>query len=210
MNSEMSDSEFEETLSEDPGNPIFAEYAESLRVKNELDKAMHVCLRGLSVNPDFHKGRLLLARIMFLKEYTPFVIRELEHLIKVFPDNKSIKKILTKLSPYSFDNVHDNDEVVENEDKNKETEDVEVDKVTSEDKDEKEDADSVKETESKEGVKEEKESIEDSSEDNKEKEENEKSEESKDEAKEEKEETLAEADFDLDIFDDSEEEKDPK
>jgi hypothetical protein len=87
------------TLVEDPGNPVFAEYAEHLRLAGQKMAGMEVCLNGLSLNPDCHKGRLVLARIFYDGNYLPFAVRELQALCVALPENKSVRRLLEKLAP---------------------------------------------------------------------------------------------------------------
>lgn len=88
----------EEVLKENPGDPAFVEYANHLLETGHDDQAMMVCLAGLSSNPGEHRGRLLLARIFFLKSFIPFAISELRILNKALPENEPIRKLLQKLS----------------------------------------------------------------------------------------------------------------
>lgn len=97
----MKDKEFKRLLDEDPGDPVFAEYAEILRGKKQLDEALFVCLAGLSKNPSFHRGRLVLARVFYQKDYLTFAVREVEQLVSELPTNQSLRKLLAALSPSS-------------------------------------------------------------------------------------------------------------
>ena len=90
---------FEEILSDDPGNPIFAEFAESLRQQGTRLAALSVCLAGLSANPTCHRGRLVLARVFFDLGYHAFAVRELEELSIALPKVESITKLLNKFDP---------------------------------------------------------------------------------------------------------------
>ncbi|MCB0338182.1 MAG: hypothetical protein KDD53_01195 [Bdellovibrionales bacterium] len=89
-------SDMRETLREDPGNPVFLEYAQTLIDSDKLDEALGVLLSGLSHNPGYHKGRALLAKLFYIQGYTPFAIRELECLLESLPENQSIKRLLQK------------------------------------------------------------------------------------------------------------------
>jgi len=97
----MNKQELEALLGQDPGNGVFADYAELLRSEGQIDLAMDSCLRGLSINPGIHKGRLTLARLYYEKGFLPFAIRELELLRAALPDNRSISKLLEKFQPGS-------------------------------------------------------------------------------------------------------------
>lgn len=93
--------EAQEILAADAGNPIFAEYANFLREQQEFLRALDVCLSGLSLNPECHKGRLVLARIFYEKKYLPFAVREVELLCGKIPENQFLNRLLQQLSPES-------------------------------------------------------------------------------------------------------------
>jgi hypothetical protein len=88
-----------EKLLEDPGNPVFAEFAEYLRRKRQMADAMSICLSGLSANPSCHSGRLVLARIYYSLSYIPFASRELEFLLSFFPEDQSLRRLVLALNP---------------------------------------------------------------------------------------------------------------
>lgn len=96
---ENTSDEFEKVLEEDPGNSVFCDYAEQLRIAGNFPKALDVCLKGLSVNPDFHKGRLALARIFYEQSYLPFAIREVKCLSEALPDNRYLQRLYAQLAP---------------------------------------------------------------------------------------------------------------
>ncbi|MEZ4754369.1 MAG: hypothetical protein R3A13_08695 [Bdellovibrionota bacterium] len=99
---EISDDEIQLKLEQDPGDPIFADYAEFLRTQGEVDRAMHICLSGISSNPAVLEGRLVLARLYYEEGHLPFAVRELEYLKKEIPENKAVASLLEKLSPESL------------------------------------------------------------------------------------------------------------
>ncbi len=92
---------FPAELEEDPGNPVFVEFAQQLRSDGRLEDAAIVCLRGVSANPDEYRGRLLLANIFYQLECIPFALRELHLLQAHFPESTSLAKLLQKLDPSS-------------------------------------------------------------------------------------------------------------
>ena len=94
----MKHEQFIEILENDPGNPVFLEYAESLRSEGRLTEALIVCLSGLSKNFSLHRGRLLLARLFFEQGFYPFAAREISYLARYFPSNTAIQKLHQKLS----------------------------------------------------------------------------------------------------------------
>jgi predicted Zn-dependent protease len=91
--------ETKELLEREPGNPVFAELAAYLISQELLGEAILTCMRGLSVNPDCHKGRLILAHALFRSGFTPFAAKELQLLCKAFPDHKYLKNLLSRLDP---------------------------------------------------------------------------------------------------------------
>lgn len=95
----LSDREYEKMLGEDPGNSIFAEFADILRARYDYSRALRVCLSGLSSNPACAMGRLVLARLFYEQTYTPFAVRELIELKNKFPDNQSLEALLSKIAP---------------------------------------------------------------------------------------------------------------
>ena len=95
----MAKEDMQEALRADPGNPIFADYADSLREAGELMEALRVCLAGLEANTSFHVGRLALARVFFELGHTSFAIRELEVLRRAVPSNVSLMRLVERLSP---------------------------------------------------------------------------------------------------------------
>jgi predicted Zn-dependent protease len=88
-----------ERLSKEPGNPIFAEFAEYLRRKKDYAEALNVCFSGLSSNPSCHVGRLVLARIFYNLDYAPFAARELETLLRVTSEDESLRRLVLALNP---------------------------------------------------------------------------------------------------------------
>ncbi len=91
--------ELPQELQEDPGDISFLGVAGDYREKGELLKAVVICLRGLSANPSYHQGRLLLARLYFELECLPFALKELELLHQDMPHIDSIGRLLERLSP---------------------------------------------------------------------------------------------------------------
>lgn len=88
-----------EVLRADPGNPVFAECAEELRLSGHWLEGIRVCLSGLSANPSCHRGRLVLARIYFEQGFIPFSVREVELLRKSLPELKSIQRLYDRFYP---------------------------------------------------------------------------------------------------------------
>lgn len=95
----MDRSELEQTVKDDAGDPAFAELAELMILSGDLQEALQVCIKGLSIAPDVHKGRLMLARVFFELEALPFAAREVKVLLDEFPDNKFLRRLYEKLCP---------------------------------------------------------------------------------------------------------------
>ena len=99
----MSDEqEYQRLLSVNPGDPCFADYALYLRSQGRGDEAQQVCISGLSENPQHHRGRLVLARLFYDRGQLPFSIREVEQVYRELPNQQTIRKLLSRLSPTSL------------------------------------------------------------------------------------------------------------
>ena len=90
--------EIQEILTKDPGNAVFIQHAESLRQEGKYDLAITICLKGLSANPNAHRGRLVLAHALYQMNCLPFAISQLQLLAEALPEDKVIRRLLEKLS----------------------------------------------------------------------------------------------------------------
>lgn len=81
-------------LTEDPGDECYADYADFLRVRKRFSEAVGVCLAGLSADPGYRRGRLILARVFYDAGFLPFAVREVEELQRQAPDNPALKRLL--------------------------------------------------------------------------------------------------------------------
>jgi predicted Zn-dependent protease len=93
----MDESRYRNILEAEPGDPVFAEYAERLRASGRHGEAIEICLRGLSSNPSCHGGRLVLARTFYEKGYHPFAQREVEQLARDLPDSRTVQQLRARL-----------------------------------------------------------------------------------------------------------------
>lgn len=93
--------ERDKILAEDPGNPIFADYCEELRIQGKLLEAVQVAIKGLSRNPSCHIGRLALARCFYDLNCLPFARREIAELHEALPTLKSLGRLAERLSVFS-------------------------------------------------------------------------------------------------------------
>lgn len=94
---ETLEEEYISRLQDDPGDECFADYAEYLRLQDRSQEAILVSIAGLSANPSFHKGRLMLARLFFECGYLLFAIREIRELRAALPANMGVKRLLEVL-----------------------------------------------------------------------------------------------------------------
>ena len=95
--------EYKEILEKNPGDIIFADFAHILRINNKQYHALDVLLKGLSANPHYHRGRLVLAQLFFDMGHTSFAVRELRELCIAMTDNKYVRKLLEKLDPHNVE-----------------------------------------------------------------------------------------------------------
>jgi hypothetical protein len=94
---ELDENAIRARLKQDPGDPTFADLAQSLRKRKKFEEARSICYRGLSSNPAAHRGRLVLAWIYYDEEYFPFAIREVLALRSTFPESDVVRKLLKAL-----------------------------------------------------------------------------------------------------------------
>jgi len=97
----MNEETYRTRLQEDPGDPLFAEFADLLRGEKRYSEAFEVCFQGLTANPQCHRGRLVLARLFYEKLHWPFAVRELRELRLALPENPHLQRLLERLQPGS-------------------------------------------------------------------------------------------------------------
>lgn len=81
-------------LQQDPSSRVFAPLAESYRRLGRLDEAIELCQRGLEHHPDFHGGRVALAKCYLDKHRFQDAQRELEKVVHLAPENLLAQKLL--------------------------------------------------------------------------------------------------------------------
>lgn len=81
-------------LQQDPGSRVFAPLAESYRRLGRLEEAIEICQRGLEHHPDFHGGRVALAKCYLDKQRFEDAQRELERVVHLAPENLLAQKLL--------------------------------------------------------------------------------------------------------------------
>lgn len=82
----------------DPTSRIFAPLAEGFRRAGRVDEAIQMCQFGLKHHPDFHSGRVALAKCYMEKGLYSDARAELEKVIQVTPDNLLAQKLLGNVS----------------------------------------------------------------------------------------------------------------
>lgn len=81
---------------EDPTSRVFAPLAEAYRKMGRLDEALQICREGLKHQPDFHGGRVALAKCLFDKQLYDEARVELETVVQLVPENLLAQKILAE------------------------------------------------------------------------------------------------------------------
>jgi hypothetical protein len=95
----MKEDELRIRVQQNPGDPVFADLIALLIARDSFGEAILVGLKGVSSNPDCHKGRLLLAHALFRAGCVPFAAREIAELVREFPDKLQLKNLLSRLRP---------------------------------------------------------------------------------------------------------------
>ncbi len=93
--------ELKARLASDSGDPAFAELSDLYMAEGKVGEALTTLLSGLSANPGYHVGRLVLARLFAHLGYAPFAVRELVTLRQQRPECESIRRLLEAISPGS-------------------------------------------------------------------------------------------------------------
>lgn len=81
-------------LQQDPSSRVFAPLAESYRRLGRLDEAIEICQRGLEHHPDFHGGRVALAKCYLDKHRYQDAQKELEKVVHLAPENLLAQRLL--------------------------------------------------------------------------------------------------------------------
>ncbi|NDC38168.1 MAG: hypothetical protein EBZ48_08965 [Proteobacteria bacterium] len=84
-------------LRTDPGNEGFVRYAEELRATGKLSEALLVCLAGVNAAPLRHRGRLLLARVLFELELPLLATRELRELLQYVVHREPLEALISRI-----------------------------------------------------------------------------------------------------------------
>lgn len=86
--------EYLQRFQEDPTSRVFAPLAEAYRRLGRFDDAISICLEGLEHHPDFHGGRVVLAKAYLAKNLLAEARTELERVVHAVPENLLGQRLL--------------------------------------------------------------------------------------------------------------------
>jgi tetratricopeptide (TPR) repeat protein len=86
--------EYLRRFQEDPTSRVFAPLAEAYRRLGRMDDAISICLEGLEHHPDFHGGRVILAKCYLAKNLLHEAKQELERVVHAVPENLLGQRLL--------------------------------------------------------------------------------------------------------------------
>jgi tetratricopeptide (TPR) repeat protein len=86
--------EYLQRFKEDPTSRVFAPLAEAYRRMGRVDDAIDICREGLEHHPDFHGGRVALAKCYVDKRMYVEAQTELEKVVNTAPDNLLAQRLL--------------------------------------------------------------------------------------------------------------------
>lgn len=86
--------EYLRRFQEDPTSRVFAPLAEAYRRLGRVDEAIEICREGLEHHPDFHGGRVALAKCYLDKKRYEEAKLELERVVHAVPENLLAQRLL--------------------------------------------------------------------------------------------------------------------
>jgi tetratricopeptide (TPR) repeat protein len=86
--------EYLRRFQEDPTSRVFAPLAEAYRRLGRIDDAIEICREGLGHHPDFHGGRVALAKCYIDKKLFGEARAELERVVQSVPENLLAQRLL--------------------------------------------------------------------------------------------------------------------
>ena len=86
--------EYLRRFKEDPTSRVFAPLAEAYRRMGRVDEAIDICKEGLEHHPDFHGGRVALAKCYVDKRMFDEARSELDRVIQTVPENLLAQRLL--------------------------------------------------------------------------------------------------------------------
>lgn len=79
---------------EDPCSRVFAPLADAYRKMGRLDEALQICKDGIKHHPEFHGGRVALAKCWIEKQHWTEARAELERVVHASPENLLAQRLL--------------------------------------------------------------------------------------------------------------------
>lgn len=86
--------EYLRRFKEDPTSRVFAPLAEAYRRLGRVDEAIEICREGLGHHPDFHGGRVALAKCFLDKKWYQEARAELERVVSAAPENLLAQRLM--------------------------------------------------------------------------------------------------------------------
>lgn len=86
--------EYLKRYEQDPTSRVFAPLAEAYRRMGRVDEAIEICKEGLRHHPDFHGGRVALAKCLVDTEAFEGALEELERVVQSVPENLLAQRLL--------------------------------------------------------------------------------------------------------------------
>ena len=86
--------EYLKRFQEDPTSRVFAPLAEAFRRLGRVDEAIEISREGLQHHPDFHGGRVALAKCLMDKRRYTEAREELQRVVRSVPENLLAQKLL--------------------------------------------------------------------------------------------------------------------
>ena len=86
--------EYLQRFQDDPTSRVFAPLAEAYRKMGQVDEAISICQEGLQHHPEFHGGRVALAKCFIDKKNFDGARAELERVVQYVPENLMAQRLL--------------------------------------------------------------------------------------------------------------------
>lgn len=86
--------ELHNRFKQNPKSRLFAPLAEAFRRQGKIEEAIQLCAEGLVHHPDFHSGRVALAKCLMDQQDWEEAKKQLEMVVEAVPDNLLAQKLL--------------------------------------------------------------------------------------------------------------------